>query len=1294
MRLARPVAIAAAGVLLSAALSGRQIVTFIGDMPGRSAAPPPKGTGFVMGRAVDADSGAPIADATVTLSTLSFQDRAAYESVVTDTDGRFVVRDLPKAAFHFYVVKAGYVPGAYTKRLPVGLDDAGAPLALGEDEHIGDVTIKMWKYAVIEGSVTDETGDPVVDVAVRALPRRVVAGRTQFALESAAVPFGSYAAQTDDRGMYRLSMLPPGDYIVAVPVIMTSGARTDRVAAGPPGDATSSSSSGLMTWTGGNRSGGLGTPSVDVGDPRFALMDPRGPASLAGTPGVAGFSGDGHLLVYETQFFPGTPALGRATPISLGSGATRSGVDFRLRPMPAMKISGSAARPEGPAAGVTLRLVSAEMSATSSDPEVAITTTDTAGRFVFLGVTPGQYAIRALDVPRARSTPSSTTSTVQTAGGSGGTVLMMSSGTPTPIPDAPVLWTDTPVSVGERDVADVAVTLRPGVRISGHVEFEGTAERPDVSTRPPSVMVMRADGQRAGGYSPIQSARIDADWRLTTYGQVPGQYVLQVSSLPKWHLAGAFVGGRDVSILPLDLSGKDVDDLVIRFTDTPPASITGVVTNARAQPDETASVIVFPADRRLWTNSGPSPRNLRSVGTSRGGRYTVDGLPAGDYLVAAVTELPITWADPRTLESLAPAAAHVTLRGSGTVAQDLRAGAVRGPVAPDAPILASAGRLDFFGATWSHGPFVDDELQTARDAGPVAATGTGRIGGIVAVDGKAPAARAHVTLAGVAAFGSRTIITTETGRFEFPGLPPGRYTLNAGKPAYLGAIYGESRIGGAGTTISLADGQQLTGITLAIHKASVITGVIRDERGQPMPGATVSALQYRAAANGERRLFAPASGSTRTDDRGVYRIYSLAPGEYYVSATANYVASNAHPTSTADIQFAQQALQRGLTRTGAGATAPPASGPAQADHRSTVRYVAVLYPGVTSPDGAQSITLGVAEERTDVDFPVRLVPTVWIEGAVTNAAGPLPPNVDVRLIAVGVAMPSSGLASLDTLLPVRPGPDGRFVFTGIAPGQYVVAAMTQPPTGRAGRGGDAAPAASGLWATAAVNVNGVDVSNVALTLQPGMTVSGKVRFNATTLTAPADLSAVRVYLSPVLTSGQVAMGQNTVSAASDGSFVFTGLTPGPYNLRAMASGWLMTSVSAGGHDAIDMPFEIRAGENVTDASIAFGDRPAEIGGVLQDASGRPATDYYVILMPADPARWKSPNRRVQQVRPSSDGRFTFRNLLPGDYLVGATTDVEIGATADPAFLTGLSRAAVKVALAEGEKKVQDLRIGK
>ena len=54
-----------------------------------------------------------------------------------------------------------------------------------------------------------------------------------------------------------------------------------------------------------------------------------------------------------------------------------------------------------------------------------------------------------------------------------------------------------------------------------------------------------------------------------------------------------------------------------------------------------------------------------------------------------------------------------------------------------------------------------------------------------------------------------------------------------------------------------------------------------------------------------------------------------------------------------------------------------------------------------------------------------------------------------------------------------------------------------------------------------------------------------------------------------------------------------------------------------------------------------------------------------------------------------------RDLPAGDYLIAALTDIEDGQWNDRAFLAELAAAApIKVAVVEGDRKVQDIRVVK
>jgi uncharacterized protein (DUF2141 family) len=1266
MRLSRFAGGALVLALLSYAsrdLRGEQNVVISGSVPTLENREMPKGTGLIMGRALEAESKSAIAGAIVYLQLAS---GAAPDPAMTDEQGRFVFRDLPKGEYTLRSVRAGYVAGAYAKRLPdeePGRD--GRPLALADDERIGDVILTMWKHAAIAGTVVDELGEPVVGVTVRAVPRRIVAGRSQYDLD-----YTSVGDRTDDRGFYRLSSLIPGDYLLALPNI-TGSLPKQRLPASPaagPSSLTESSTGGLRWTTGG---GSLRTGGIDVGDADYLFV--AGGASFLRVPGFAGVTADGKVLGYETQFYPGVTTIARATHITLRSGEEHRGIDFQLRAVPTVRVSGTVVGVGGPPGELMLRLVSAETAAMLvRDPEIAQTVCTADGRFTFLGVPPGDYAIRISRTSRPVTSTDPASTVVQTGGGSS-SVRILTSESRVGLPDTPTLWADVPVSVGAQDIGDVTVPLRTGLRVKGRIEFESASHLAPPLDRFSTVYIERADGVESVNTG-LMLGRVDGQGNFSTYGQAPGKYFVRMPyPVANWTFKGAMLGDRDLSIVPLELTDADVADVVLKFTDAPPAEINGAVRNDRGQPDETATVIVFPSNRQFWTNRGANPRNLHSVGTGKDGKYRVTPLPAGDYFVAVSPSANAAWADPANLDALAKSAIRVQLKDGDKRVQDL-------VIRRRSPEPDVESRVEFSG----HGPWIDD-AQTqapAREAAVAPQVGTALISGVVVTSGERPepVRRAQVTLGGGAALGgSRVVVTDATGRFEFTRLPAGRYSLSASKPAFLTTNYGARQPGRPGISINVTDGQKASDLRLSLVRGAVIAGTIRDEHGQPLNGATMEVLRYRTV-NGERRLQRYGLGET-TDDRGTYRFFELEPGDYVVAASMRSMGGNARVTTEAEWRSALQTLQRTAGRGGAVAARP-----------ATVSFAPVFYPGTADAANATSVTVRAEEERTGVDFAFQLVPTARVEGTVVNPAGPLPPNTEVRVVNVRPA--GLGYVDFGLIFPLKPRPDGTFMFSGLVPGQYALAATT---TGAAGGRGRGAASGDSLWATAELAINGTDVTNVVLTLQPGMTVSGTVSFNATSLAAPSQ-AGTRVTLTPILTGSEISVGQLTATSAPDGSFTLSGVMPGRYFVRALpptgTPGWLMRSAVVGGRDTADDGLDVRAGENVSGIAITFSDRPGELTGVLQDATGRAAPDYFIILFAADKAHWRTGTRRIQQARPSTDGRFTFRNLLPGDYCLAAVTDVESGEWFDPAFLAQLVGGSITLAIAEGEKKTQDIRIAR
>ena len=560
-----------------------------------------------------------------------------------------------------------------------------------------------------------------------------------------------------------------------------------------------------------------------------------------------------------------------------------------------------------------------------------------------------------------------------------------------------------------------------------------------------------------------------------------------------------------------------------------------------------------------------------------------------------------------------------------------------------------------------------------RDA-PAGSTpvGTAIVGGIVTTDAEKPVPlrRARVTLSNIEIRYNRTIVTDDSGRFTFRDVPAGRFALSAMKDAYVGTAYGARRIGGQGAPLTIVDGAQLTGLALKLTRGAVITGMVTDVSGQPVPDAQVGASRW-SFINGERRL--SGGGSGRTDDRGVYRIFGLPPGQYFVTASLARTSFG----STSDILLPADAdVDRAMQE--------PATGKQSIGVGRPAGYVPVYHPSVTSVAQATPVDVGAGDERTGVDIQMVMVPSGRVEGTVTYPEGELPRTIQLSMTAAS----DESFQGLEGFRSSRPEPNGRYQFGGLPPGDYLVTARANAPGG----GAD-----SILWATANVTVTGDTTVSAPLELRRGFKVNGRVTFEGA-VKPPADLRGWRVGLSPVVGRNEVSLGVTAAELEADGSFTIHGVTPGRFRIQpsapaAAGSEWLATSITVNGRNVRDDPIEVHG--DIAGVTIGFSDRVPTLSGKLLDAAaGAAPSEYYVILFPAERALWTPQSQRIQAVRVATDGQYRFRRVFPGAYLVASTLDVEQGEWMDPAFLQRVAAGAVPVTLADGEQKVQDLTAGK
>jgi protocatechuate 3,4-dioxygenase beta subunit len=594
-------------------------------------------TGLIIGHVTDGLTNRSLQGVTVALTGAGPAVR-----VLVDSQGRFMFRNVPKGRYSLTASKPGFADGALGKVRP---DGTGQALDFTDGQRITDLVIPIWRYASISGRIADESNESIAGQKVLAYRRTVIAGHWDFV--QAAVTL------SDDLGAYRVGSLLPGEYVIAVrstDAWVPVSAWQQRSIARDAGQESQKVLDGELSAKNSRQILNGSTPER-IGGFTHSRIDGVIPTPLPGEP----------FRVFPTTLHPSAITAGSAQVVTVGIGESRAGVDVQMQLTRSLTISGAVVDQSGAVPNMGVELWSADEMRLPGP--IATAMADASGRFMFAGIVPGRYALRAhtspplqVDITETTLETPTGTSTTSTAVPSAGAVLSRT----------PTVWGMSPVTVVDRDVENVSLTLQNGARISGRVAFEGSAPLTGARLQATRLTVEPADG-RLQAVPGAYRVQVLADGSFYTSTLPPGQYYIRAATPPAgWTLVSAMFNGRDASSdAPISLNTEDATNVVLTFRDHAP-TLSGTVRHPQGQADTSAFVVIFPVDANSRVNAGVTPRRLTGARVDALGAFSIVGVPLGDYFVAALSDRDAAnWSAPDRLEQIARVAKQVHVAETG-----------------------------------------------------------------------------------------------------------------------------------------------------------------------------------------------------------------------------------------------------------------------------------------------------------------------------------------------------------------------------------------------------------------------------------------------------------------------------------------------------------------------------------------------------------------------------------------------------------------------------------------------------
>ncbi|MFZ3342397.1 MAG: carboxypeptidase-like regulatory domain-containing protein [Terriglobales bacterium] len=475
----------------------------------------------------------------------------------------------------------------------------------------------------------------------------------------------------------------------------------------------------------------------------------------------------------------------------------------------------------------------------------------------------------------------------------------------------------------------------------------------------------------------------------------------------------------------------------------------------------------------------------------------------------------------------------------------------------------------------------------------------------------------------------QTVTTGPDGRFQFDGLPPAKYAMTANGRGYGQQGYQEHD--GYFTGIVTGSGMASENLEFRLKPDASISGTVTDEFNDPAPSARVL-LFLTGSLDAAQMVFFQSEAIA--DDAGHFHFGRLKEGKYYLVAYGT-------PWYARDLgDDAQENSDARLTTDGSPATSVNSDDQGAVENGRSqydVVFPTTYYADGSSAEQATPIILKPGDRAT-ADFHLFAVPSAHLKvrssPAFAKAGGSVALLEPIFNYSRQAAMQGLG--------------DNATELSGVAPGRYLLqfssaGVSQQQPLNLTGDM-EAVPGEGGNLAASASGTLQLDGNN-----------------------APCSHCYVRL-LNAI--SGESFGAQVTAK----GFAIEGGVRPGRYYIGLFNSdGYEARTISVTGARMIGSELEIVPGATVRLAIAATKGLGTIDGIALLD--GKPVSQTAVLLLPNDPTHNRVLFRRDQS---DSDGTFTLRAVLPGDYTVIAVADGWDLAWDDPSVRKAYVGGGVKV----------------